>query len=70
MIKFLEKLAEVCAKNANIFAKVFGENIFQIIKSVPVGRRRHFQKPFFETKKIFSVFKLMMWRKQPFLTNF
>jgi hypothetical protein len=29
------KLAIVWAKNANIFAKFFGENIFKIITSVP-----------------------------------
>jgi uncharacterized membrane protein len=35
MIKFLQKVAAVGAKNANIFAKFFGENIFKIITSVP-----------------------------------
>jgi hypothetical protein len=29
--QFLQKLAVVRAKNANIFAKFFGENIFKII---------------------------------------
>jgi hypothetical protein len=36
MIKFLQKLAVARAKNANIFAKFFGENIFKIVTSVPV----------------------------------
>jgi hypothetical protein len=31
----LQKVATVWAKNANIFAKIFGENIFKIITSVP-----------------------------------
>jgi hypothetical protein len=31
----LQKLAVVWAKNANIFAKFFGENILKIITSVP-----------------------------------
>jgi hypothetical protein len=35
MIKFLQKLAVVWAKIANILAKFFGENIFKIITSVP-----------------------------------
>jgi hypothetical protein len=35
MIKFLQKVAAVWAKNANIFAKFFGENILKIITSVP-----------------------------------
>jgi hypothetical protein len=35
MIKFLQKLAVVWAKNANIFAKFFGKNILKIITSVP-----------------------------------
>jgi hypothetical protein len=34
---FFQKLAVVWAKNANIFAKFFGENIFKIITSVPVS---------------------------------
>jgi hypothetical protein len=34
MIKFLQKLAVLWAKNANIFAKLFGENIFKIITTV------------------------------------
>jgi hypothetical protein len=29
------KVAAVCAKNAKIFAKIFGENIFKITTSVP-----------------------------------
>jgi hypothetical protein len=33
---FWKKLAVVWAKNANIFAKFFGKNIFKIITSVPV----------------------------------
>jgi hypothetical protein len=33
---FLQKLALVKAKNANIFAKFFDENILKIIASVPV----------------------------------
>jgi hypothetical protein len=33
--KFLQKLAVVRAKNANIFAKFFAENILKIITSVP-----------------------------------
>jgi hypothetical protein len=32
---FLQKIAVVCAKNANFFAKFFAENIFKIITSVP-----------------------------------
>jgi hypothetical protein len=36
-IKFLQKVAAVSAKNANIFAKKLGENIFKIITSVPDG---------------------------------
>jgi hypothetical protein len=35
LIKFLQKLAVVEAKNSNIFAKFFGENIFKIIALVP-----------------------------------
>jgi hypothetical protein len=35
MIKFLQKLAVIRAKNANFFAKNFGENILKIITSVP-----------------------------------
>jgi hypothetical protein len=35
MIKFLQKLAVVKEKNANFFAKCFGENIFKILTSVP-----------------------------------
>jgi hypothetical protein len=35
MIKFVQKQAIVCAKNANILAKYFGENVFKIITSVP-----------------------------------
>jgi hypothetical protein len=35
MIKFLQKQAVIWAKNANIFAKFFGENILKIITSVP-----------------------------------
>jgi hypothetical protein len=31
----MRKLALFCVKNANIFAKFFGENIFKIITSVP-----------------------------------
>jgi hypothetical protein len=31
----LQKLALFCVKNANIFAKFFGENILKIITSVP-----------------------------------
>jgi hypothetical protein len=31
MVKFLQKLAAVCAKSAVIFAQFFGENIFKII---------------------------------------
>jgi hypothetical protein len=39
--QFLQKLAVVWAKSANIFAKFFGENILKIITSVPghTGRR-------------------------------
>jgi hypothetical protein len=33
----LQKIAVVWAKNASIFAKFFGENIFKIITSVPGG---------------------------------
>jgi hypothetical protein len=33
--QFLHKLAVGWAKNANIFAKFFGENILKIITSVP-----------------------------------
>jgi hypothetical protein len=33
--QFLQKLEVLRAKNANIFAKFFGENIFKIIASVP-----------------------------------
>jgi hypothetical protein len=36
---FWKKLAVVWTKNAHIFAKFFGENIFKIITSVPDGRR-------------------------------
>jgi hypothetical protein len=32
---FFQKIRVVWAKNANIFAKFFGENIFKIITSVP-----------------------------------
>jgi hypothetical protein len=35
MIKFLQKVAAIWAKNANIFAKFYGENIFKITTSVP-----------------------------------
>jgi hypothetical protein len=35
MIKFLQKLAIVWAKNANVFVKFFVENILKIITSVP-----------------------------------
>jgi hypothetical protein len=35
MIIFLQKLEVAWAKNANIFAKFFGENIVKIITSVP-----------------------------------
>jgi hypothetical protein len=35
MVIFLQNLAVVRAKNANIFAKFFGENLFKIITSVP-----------------------------------
>jgi hypothetical protein len=35
MITILQKLALFCVKNANIFAKFFGENILKIITSVP-----------------------------------
>jgi hypothetical protein len=35
MIKILEIIRVVWAKNANIFAKFFGENIFEFITSVP-----------------------------------
>jgi hypothetical protein len=35
MIKFLQKLAVACAKPANFYANLFGENIFTIITSVP-----------------------------------
>jgi hypothetical protein len=35
MFKFLQKLAVVWTKNANIFAKFFGENILKIITSDP-----------------------------------
>jgi hypothetical protein len=35
--QFLQKLAVVWAKNANFFAKFFGENILKIITSVPAG---------------------------------
>jgi hypothetical protein len=35
MIKLLQKLAVVRARNANFFAKCFGENIFRIITPVP-----------------------------------
>jgi hypothetical protein len=33
----MQKLALFCDKNDNMFAKFFGENIFKIITSVPVG---------------------------------
>jgi hypothetical protein len=35
MINFLPKLAVICAKKRNFFAKFFGENILKIITSVP-----------------------------------
>jgi hypothetical protein len=35
MINFLNNLALIWVKNANIFAKFFGENILKIITSVP-----------------------------------
>jgi hypothetical protein len=35
VIKCFQKLAVVWAKNANHFAKRFGENIFQIVTAVP-----------------------------------
>jgi hypothetical protein len=35
MIKFLQKLALVLAKNANIFDEFFGENILKIVTSGP-----------------------------------
>jgi hypothetical protein len=35
MIKFLQKVAAVWTKNANIFCKFFGENISKITTSVP-----------------------------------
>jgi hypothetical protein len=41
MIRFLQKLAVVWAKNAHIRAQFFGENIFKILTSLPV--------PVFET---------------------
>jgi hypothetical protein len=34
---FLQNLARVGAKNANIFDNFFGENIFEIITSVPAS---------------------------------
>jgi hypothetical protein len=41
----LQKLAVVKAKNANIFAKFFGENIFKIITLVPDWAKvRHEEK--------------------------
>jgi hypothetical protein len=36
MIKFVQNLALFCVKNANFFAKFFGENILKIITSIPV----------------------------------
>jgi hypothetical protein len=38
--QFLQKLALFCVKNANIFAKFFGENISKIITLVPGGYAR------------------------------
>jgi hypothetical protein len=35
MIKILHDLALFSAKNANLFAEIFGENILKIITSVP-----------------------------------
>jgi hypothetical protein len=35
MFNFFQNLAFFCVKNANFFAKIFGENIFKIITSVP-----------------------------------
>jgi hypothetical protein len=42
MIKILNKLALFLVKNANFFADFFGENIYEIIKSVPVFAFFHF----------------------------
>jgi hypothetical protein len=35
MVNFFQNLALFCVKNANFFAKFFGENILKIITSVP-----------------------------------
>jgi hypothetical protein len=35
LIKFLQKSSSSLSKNANIFAKFFGDNIFKIITPVP-----------------------------------
>jgi hypothetical protein len=35
MINFFQNLALFWVKNANFFAKIFGENILKIITSVP-----------------------------------
>jgi hypothetical protein len=37
MVKFLQKLAVVSAKNANIFVKFLGKNILKIITSPEAG---------------------------------
>jgi hypothetical protein len=42
MIKVFQKLALVRAKNANILAKFFGENIFKFITSVPGMQENYF----------------------------
>jgi hypothetical protein len=44
MINFFQNLALFRVKNANIFAKFFGENIFKIVKSTPGLRVVHLNR--------------------------
>jgi hypothetical protein len=51
MINFFQKLAVVWAKNANIFTKFFGENIFKIIGRIFAYGAIAFFGQFFEKYK-------------------
>jgi hypothetical protein len=48
---FLQNLAVVWAKNANIFAKFFGEKVFKIITSVPGHPGKDLRKSNGKTKR-------------------
>jgi hypothetical protein len=58
--QFFSKIAVVGAKNANIFAKFFGENILEIITSVP--GRQHFQFNYISWQN--RVFRLLWSSRQ------